>query len=116
LLIEIYDVYGFDPLMLAKRLLVKIGSSIVHGPIFSSSVKNLRQFSIKMAKPSVIFVLGAPGSGKGTQCQKIVENFGFVHLSAGKNRKICFLNLVLLMFCFVLFSKIKKPCCEIEIS
>jgi len=24
-----------------------------------------------------------PGAGKGTQCQKIVENFGFVHLSAG---------------------------------
>jgi UMP-CMP kinase len=39
--------------------------------------------SVKMSKPNVIFVLGAPGSGKGTQCQKIVENFGFVHLSAG---------------------------------
>ncbi|RIB01783.1 adenylate kinase-domain-containing protein [Gigaspora rosea] len=31
----------------------------------------------------VIFVLGGPGSGKGTQCNKIVEDFGFVHLSAG---------------------------------
>ncbi|CAG8784477.1 1960_t:CDS:2 [Cetraspora pellucida] len=31
----------------------------------------------------VIFVLGGPGSGKGTQCSKIVEDFGFVHLSAG---------------------------------
>jgi len=38
---------------------------------------------IKMAKPNVVFVLGAPGSGKGTQCSKIVEKFGFVHLSAG---------------------------------
>lgn len=35
------------------------------------------------AKPKVVFVLGAPGSGKGTQCSKIVENFGYVHLSAG---------------------------------
>ena len=26
---------------------------------------------------------GGPGSGKGTQCQKIVDKFGFVHLSAG---------------------------------
>lgn len=26
---------------------------------------------------------GGPGSGKGTQCMKIVENFGFAHLSAG---------------------------------
>ena len=27
--------------------------------------------------------LGGPGSGKGTQCARIVENFGFIHLSAG---------------------------------
>lgn len=38
----------------------------------------------KMSKPNVVFVLGAPGSGKGTQCSKIVEKFGFVHLSAGE--------------------------------
>ncbi|XP_076340949.1 UMP-CMP kinase-like isoform X3 [Tachypleus tridentatus] len=34
-------------------------------------------------KPTVVFVLGAPGAGKGTQCEKIVNEFGFVHLSAG---------------------------------
>lgn len=34
-------------------------------------------------KFDVVFVLGGPGAGKGTQCQLIVENFGFVHLSAG---------------------------------
>jgi len=28
-------------------------------------------------------VLGGPGCGKGTQCHKIVNDFGFVHLSAG---------------------------------
>ena len=32
----------------------------------------------------VVFVYtGGPGSGKGTQCAKIVEKFGFLHLSAG---------------------------------
>lgn len=31
----------------------------------------------------VVFVLGGPGSGKGTNCARIVKNFGFVHLSAG---------------------------------
>ncbi|XP_058763222.1 UMP-CMP kinase-like isoform X2 [Vicia villosa] len=31
----------------------------------------------------IAFVLGGPGSGKGTQCEKIVETFGFKHLSAG---------------------------------
>ncbi|KAJ3414957.1 hypothetical protein HDV05_005788 [Chytridiales sp. JEL 0842] len=41
----------------------------------------------------VVFVLGGPGAGKGTQCANIVRDFGFVHLSAGdllreeRNRK-----------------------------
>ncbi|KAL9269335.1 putative UMP-CMP kinase 2 [Drosera capensis] len=33
--------------------------------------------------PFISFVLGGPGSGKGTQCARIVETFGFAHLSAG---------------------------------
>ncbi|KAK7404233.1 hypothetical protein VNO78_04943 [Psophocarpus tetragonolobus] len=37
----------------------------------------------KHVPPIITFVLGGPGSGKGTQCAKIVENFGFKHLSAG---------------------------------
>ncbi|KAA8909183.1 UMP-CMP kinase [Sphaerosporella brunnea] len=32
---------------------------------------------------SVIFVLGGPGVGKGTQCSNLVKDYGFVHLSAG---------------------------------
>lgn len=32
---------------------------------------------------SVIFVLGGPGAGKGTQCANLVRDYGFVHLSAG---------------------------------
>lgn len=34
-------------------------------------------------KAQVIFVLGGPGAGKGTQCANIVRDYGFVHLSAG---------------------------------
>ncbi|TRM56630.1 adenylate kinase-domain-containing protein [Schizophyllum amplum] len=34
-------------------------------------------------KVTVIFVLGGPGAGKGTQCAKLVDEFGFCHLSAG---------------------------------
>lgn len=34
-------------------------------------------------RPKVVFVMGGPGSGKGTQCSKIVENFGLKHLSTG---------------------------------
>ena len=31
----------------------------------------------------VVFVLGGPGSGKGTQCAKLVERYGAAHFSAG---------------------------------
>ena len=31
----------------------------------------------------VFFILGGPGSGKGTQCANLVRDFGVVHLSAG---------------------------------
>lgn len=34
-------------------------------------------------KVPVIWVLGGPGSGKGTQCEKIIEKYGFTHLSSG---------------------------------
>ncbi|BAS87534.1 uMP-CMP kinase 2 isoform 2 [Oryza sativa Japonica Group] len=34
-------------------------------------------------KPFIAFVLGGPGSGKGTQCVRIASDFGFAHLSAG---------------------------------
>ncbi|KAG6434509.1 hypothetical protein SASPL_106146 [Salvia splendens] len=39
--------------------------------------------SIPDKKPTVVFVLGGPGSGKGTQCANIVQHFGYTHLSAG---------------------------------
>uniref|UniRef100_A0A3Q2PPF2 UMP-CMP kinase n=1 Tax=Fundulus heteroclitus TaxID=8078 RepID=A0A3Q2PPF2_FUNHE len=42
----------------------------------------LKQVSLTM-KPKVIFVLGGPGAGKGTQCSKIVEAYNYTHLSAG---------------------------------
>ena len=31
----------------------------------------------------VFFYLGGPGSGKGTQCEKIVAKYGYTHLSSG---------------------------------
>ncbi|KAI8854164.1 adenylate kinase-domain-containing protein [Chytridium lagenaria] len=33
--------------------------------------------------PNIIFVLGGPGSGKGTQCARLAEEFNFAHLSTG---------------------------------
>jgi UMP-CMP kinase len=34
-------------------------------------------------KSTVVFMLGGPGTGKGTQSELIQKNFNFKHLSAG---------------------------------
>ena len=36
-----------------------------------------------LSKASVVFVIGGPGSGKGTQCAKIKTEFNYNHLSTG---------------------------------
>ncbi|XP_076306752.1 UMP-CMP kinase-like isoform X2 [Tachypleus tridentatus] len=46
-------------------------------------ITTLRRLSMASVKPSIVFVLGGPGSGKGTQCAKIIKEFDYVHLSAG---------------------------------
>ena len=33
--------------------------------------------------PKILFVLGGPGAGKGTQCINLVKHYNYVHLSAG---------------------------------
>lgn len=35
-------------------------------------------------KPTVIMILGGPGSGKGTVCAKLKENHNMIHLSTGE--------------------------------
>ena len=34
-------------------------------------------------KPRIVFVIGGPGCGKGTQCKRIVQNFKYVSFSTG---------------------------------
>lgn len=36
-----------------------------------------------LADSTVIFVVGGPGSGKGTQCDKMVNKYGYTHISSG---------------------------------
>lgn len=43
--------------------------------------KNTPTFS--PSKVTVLFVLGGPGAGKGTQCANLVRDYHFTHLSAG---------------------------------
>jgi len=35
------------------------------------------------SKPQILFILGGPGSGKGTLCEQLVSKCGFAHLSTG---------------------------------
>ena len=46
----------------------------------SQQAQNVRQI---LGNPKVTFVLGGPASGKGTQCAKLVEEFGYTHISTG---------------------------------
>jgi len=55
----------------SKEESAKSETTMKKGPVFDNS------------KITVIFVLGGPGAGKGTQCAKLVEEFEFCHLSAG---------------------------------
>ncbi|KAL8996107.1 MAG: hypothetical protein Q9169_004299 [Polycauliona sp. 2 TL-2023] len=50
-------------------------------PELSAPDKNTPTFSSDHV--SVIYVLGGPGAGKGTQCANLVRDYGFKHLSAG---------------------------------
>ncbi|XP_066481554.1 adenylate kinase isoenzyme 5 [Tiliqua scincoides] len=45
-----------------------------------SGTENVGDFTEDLKK-NIIFVLGGPGSGKGTQCEKLAQKYGFTHLS-----------------------------------
>uniref|UniRef100_A0A0K0FTY1 adenylate kinase n=1 Tax=Strongyloides venezuelensis TaxID=75913 RepID=A0A0K0FTY1_STRVS len=45
--------------------------------------KNIDLSALKKANVPIIFIVGGPGSGKGTQCDKIVAKYGFTHISSG---------------------------------
>ncbi|THY21791.1 UMP-CMP kinase-like protein [Aureobasidium pullulans] len=51
------------------------GQGKSHYPLFPTGVAD--------GEATVIFVLGGPGAGKGTQCSNIVRDYKFKHLSAG---------------------------------
>ncbi|KAL8292367.1 hypothetical protein RQP46_001833 [Phenoliferia psychrophenolica] len=50
---------------------------------FLSKIKNLFISTKSHTATEVIFVLGGPGAGKGTQCALLVSSLHFAHLSAG---------------------------------
>uniref|UniRef100_A0A453B1K8 UMP-CMP kinase n=7 Tax=Triticinae TaxID=1648030 RepID=A0A453B1K8_AEGTS len=57
--------------------------TVVDAPAVVTEKEVVAENMLGDKKVTVVFVLGGPGSGKGTQCSNIVEHFGFTHLSAG---------------------------------
>ncbi|RYQ88148.1 hypothetical protein Ahy_B09g095530 isoform C [Arachis hypogaea] len=53
------------------------------GTVVEAANKGASGSILQKRNPTIVFVLGGPGSGKGTQCANIVEHYGYTHLSAG---------------------------------
>ncbi|XP_010154397.1 PREDICTED: adenylate kinase isoenzyme 5 [Eurypyga helias] len=46
-----------------------------------SGYESTGDFSEDLRKSNIIFVVGGPGSGKGSQCEQLAKKYGFTHLS-----------------------------------
>ena len=65
-----------------------VSSSYSYSTETTPTSRNIRSTKIvnnmtEQQKNHVVFVLGGPGAGKGTQCANIVRDYNFTHLSAG---------------------------------
>jgi adenylate kinase len=60
----------------------EIASDVSLEEVYEQS-RSLFKSPILLDHPNLFFVLGGPGSGKGTQCNYIVREFGFKHISTG---------------------------------
>lgn len=73
----------------AIRHLQEVVSGFVYGIWKDLLIQLLRSWRILWMQvggkkhPMVVFVLGGPGAGKGTQCANLVRDYGYTHLSAG---------------------------------
>lgn len=78
--------------MMSVAAFARVVSYLCGGEARSSPTPNEQTTQIKLRVinrktqqpiPFIVFVIGAPGVGKGTQCSFLVERFGFKHLSYG---------------------------------
>jgi len=90
LLAPVTSVVAFHAMQSVQRFLVPRitcllrDDAVLRGISCRSSRCSRTQSIVATEKPpQVYFVMGGPGSGKGTQCEKLVDRFGMVHLSAG---------------------------------
>lgn len=68
---------------LCKNNLLKFNNFKDHKVNSHDQQKQVHNPDPRFKNANVIFVVGGPGSGKGTQCEKISKEFGYTHLSSG---------------------------------
>jgi len=70
--------------VMVRRVPTPLSRMMSSASTTTTSASSLKTSLLNIQKPRVIFVLGGPGSGKGTQCLKLSSEFGLKHLSAGE--------------------------------
>lgn len=66
-----------------KKISAEAGPEVVFVEVEKVFDELCKPANSELSGAKVIFVVGGPGSGKGTQCERIVEKYGFCHLSSG---------------------------------
>eukprot|EP00128_Syssomonas_multiformis_P009446 Colp12_sorted_trinity150504_noHs@12603 len=67
----------------ATEIVQEHPSPIPAVPDFQFSTIPLINVEDELKKAKVYFVLGGPGSGKGTQCERLSKDYGLMHMSTG---------------------------------
>ncbi|KAI6209256.1 Adenylate kinase isoenzyme 1 [Aphelenchoides besseyi] len=73
-------IFGFKPLIVPNKLADSSPQLNTMAPI---ARKQIDLTPLEEANIPVFFIVGGPGSGKGTQCERIVAKFHLTHLSSG---------------------------------
>ena len=68
----------------SKGNCIRIDATRSREEVYDEIKENLREVNVEPpSRAHMIFVMGGPGSGKGTQCSILVKKYGFIHLSTG---------------------------------
>ncbi|KAJ3288454.1 hypothetical protein HK104_008172, partial [Borealophlyctis nickersoniae] len=67
----------------ARKVLTELPAPSAPPPLRAKTAQPTRSEKLPFDGENIAFVLGGPGSGKGTQCDRIVQQLQWAHLSTG---------------------------------